>query len=207
MRRDGLDSSRGAVDLGAYFLYFSFFLIVAAVLLSASFFRLGIEQRAREVGTLRAVGYSSRTLRRLFLSEGAVLSVAGSLLGAVGALAYGGALVAGLRSWWIGAVGTDRVHLHVSWDAIGIGVAAGIAASLGVIVWTLRGLARSSPRALLAGVLESRAADDSEGPRARPGVGSSRSSRRSSCWRLPRPGPFRTSAGSSRPARCCWCRA
>ena len=30
-------------------------------------------------------------------------------------------------------------------------------ASLGAIVWTLRGLARSSPRALLAGVLESRA--------------------------------------------------
>ena len=158
VRRDGLASSRGAVDLGAYFLYFSFFLIVAAVLLSASFFRLGIEQRAREVGTLRAVGYSSRTLRRLFLSEGAALSVAGSLLGAAGALAYGGALVAGLRSWWIGAVGTDRVHLHVSWDALGIGIAAGIAASLGVIVWTLRGLARSSPRALLAGVLESRAA-------------------------------------------------
>ncbi len=157
VRRDGLDSSRGAVDLGAYFLYFSFFLIVAAVLLSAAFFRLGIEQRAREIGTLRAVGYSSRTLRRLFLSEGAVLSLAGSLLGAVGALAYGGALVAGLRSWWIGAVGTDRVHLHVSWDAIGVGVTAGIAASLGVIVWTLRGLARSSPRALLAGVLESRA--------------------------------------------------
>ncbi len=158
VRRDGLDSSRGAVDLGAYFLYFSFFLIVAAVLLSASFFRLGIEQRAPEVGTLRAVGYSSRTLRRLFLSEGAVLSIAGSLLGAVGALAYGGALVAGLRSWWIGAIGTDRVRLHVSWDPIGVGIAAGIVASLGVTVWTLRSLARSSPRALLAGVLESRAA-------------------------------------------------
>ena len=158
VRRDGLDSSRGAVDLGAYFLYFSFFLIVAAVMLSASFFRLGIEQRAPEVGTLRAVGYSSRTLRRLFLSEGAALSIVGSALGAVGALAYGGVLVAGLRSWWIGAVGTDRLHLHVSWDALGVGITAGIAASLGVVVWTLRGLARSSPRALLAGVLESRAA-------------------------------------------------
>jgi ABC-type lipoprotein release transport system permease subunit len=163
VRRDGLDSSRGAVDLGAYFLYFSFFLIVAAVMLSASFFRLGIEQRAREVGTLRAVGYSLRTLRRLFLCEGAVLSIAGSLLGAAGALAYGGALVAGLRSWWVGAVGTDRVHLHVSWDAIGVGITAGIVASLGVIVWTLRGLARSSPRALLAGVLESRAATTRKG--------------------------------------------
>ena len=67
MRRDGLNASRGAVDLGEYFLYFSFFLIVAAVLLSASFFRLGVEQRVREVGTLRAVGYSTSRIRRVFL--------------------------------------------------------------------------------------------------------------------------------------------
>jgi putative ABC transport system permease protein len=154
-RRDGLDASRGAVDLGEYFLYFSFFLIVAAVLLSASFFKLGVEQRVREIGTLRAVGFSARTLRNLFLSEGAVLLAVGSLLGIVGALAYGGALVAGLRTWWVGAVGTDRVSLHVSWEALAAGVGVGAAASLGAIVWTLRGLARSSPRALLGGVLES----------------------------------------------------
>jgi putative ABC transport system permease protein len=156
VRRSGLDASRGAVDLGEYFLYFSFFLIVAAVLLSASFFRLGVEQRAREIGTLRAVGFSGPVLRWIFLAEGALLSVAGSLVGAVGALVYGGTLVAGLRTWWIGAVGTERVHLHVSWAALGVGVGAGVAASLGVIVWTLRGLSRSSPRALLSGMLESR---------------------------------------------------
>ena len=158
LRRNGLDASRGSVDLGEYFLYFSAFLIAAAVLLSASFFRLGVEQRVREVGTLRAVGFSAGTLRRIFLGEGVVLLLVGSLLGAAGALAYGGALIAGLRTWWIGAIGTERVHLHVSWTALGAGVGAGVAASLGAIVWTLRGLARSSPRALLAGVLESRAA-------------------------------------------------
>jgi putative ABC transport system permease protein len=155
--RNGLDASRGAVDLGEYFLYFSAFLIAAAVILSASFFRLGVEQRVHEVGTLRAVGFSAGTLRGLFLAEGAVLLTIGSLLGAAGAIAYGGALVAGLRTWWIGAVGTERVHLHVSWDALGAGIGVGAVASLGAIVWTLRGLARSSPRALLAGVLESRA--------------------------------------------------
>jgi len=155
VRRNGLDASRGAVDLGEYFLYFSFFLVAAAVLSSASFFRLGVEQRVREVGALRAVGFSARRLQGLFLAEGAILSIAGSLLGAAGALAYGGALVAGLRTWWVGAVGTGRVHLHVSWGALGIGVAVGVAASLGAVVWTLRGLARSSPRALLAGILES----------------------------------------------------
>jgi putative ABC transport system permease protein len=157
VRRSGLDASRGAVDLGEYFLYFSAFLIAAAVLLTASFFRLGVEQRVREVGTLRAVGFSASALTRLFLAEGGILLAIGSLLGTAGALAYGGALVAGLRTWWVGAVGTDRVALHVSWGALGAGVGVGAAASLGAIVWTLRGLARSAPRALLAGVLESRA--------------------------------------------------
>ncbi len=154
VRRNGLDASRGAVDLGQYFLYFSFFLIVAAVLLSASFFRLGIEQRVRELGTLRAVGFSISTLRRVLLAEGVILLLAGSLLGVAGALAYGGALVAGLRTWWIGAVGTTRVDLHVSWSALAVGIGAGIATSLGATVWTLRSVARSSPRELLAGVLE-----------------------------------------------------
>jgi putative ABC transport system permease protein len=157
VRRRGLEASRGAVDLGQYFLYFSAFLIAAAVLLSASFFRLGIEQRVREVGLLRAVGFPAFTLKRIFLAEGAFLLAIGSLLGAAGALAYGGALVVGLRTWWIGAVGTQRVYLHVSWVALGAGMVVGGAASLGAIVWTLRGLGRSSPRALLAGVLESRA--------------------------------------------------
>ena len=158
VRRSGLDASRGAVDLGEYFLYFSAFLIAAAVLMSASFFRLGIEQRVREIGTLRAVGFPVSTLKRIFLAEGGILLAIGSLLGAAGALAYGGALIAGLRTWWIGAVGTERVYLHVSWGSLAAGAGVGAVASLGAIVWTLRGLARSSPRALLAGVLESRAA-------------------------------------------------
>ncbi len=157
LRRSGLDASRGAVDLGEYFLYFSAFLIAAAVLLSASFFRLGVEQRVREIGTLRAVGFPASTLKRIFLAEGAVLLTFGSLLGAAGALAYGGVLVVGLRTWWIGAVGTRRLYLHVSSGPLGVGVGVGIVASLVAIVWTLRGLGRSSPRALLAGVLESRA--------------------------------------------------
>ena len=38
----------------------------------ALFFRLGVEQRAREVGLLRAVGYTTARIRRLFGAEGLV---------------------------------------------------------------------------------------------------------------------------------------
>ncbi len=82
----GLDASRGSTDFGEYFVYFSFFLIAGAVLLAGLFFRLGVEQRVREIGTLRALGFASATIRRLFLVEGAVLAGAGALLGAAGAV-------------------------------------------------------------------------------------------------------------------------
>jgi hypothetical protein len=52
-----LGAARGATDFGAYFSYFSFFLVVSALLLVTLFFRLGIEQRMREIGLYRSLGY------------------------------------------------------------------------------------------------------------------------------------------------------
>ena len=156
VRARGLAGSRGATDFGEYFVYFSFFLIAGAVLLAGLFFRLGVEQRVREIGTLLAVGFPLATVRRLFLMEGAVLAGAGSLLGAAGAIGYGGLLVAGLRTWWVGAVGTTQLFLHLSLRDIAAGAAAGVAAALVAVLWTLRALRLAPAPLLLAGVLESR---------------------------------------------------
>ncbi len=154
VREAGLRSSRGSTDFGEYFVYFSFFLIAASILLLALFFRLGVEQRVREIGTLIAAGFSRSVLRRVFLAEGALLAAAGSLVGLFASVAYGWFLVHGLRTWWVGAVGTRRLHLQLSWTDLGTGAAAGVAASLLTVAWTLRGLRRTSPRALLEGVLD-----------------------------------------------------
>jgi len=88
VREQGQSASRGATDFGEYFLYFSFFLVVAALMLTTLFFKLGIEQRAREIGTLQALGFSDSGIRRLFLVEGTLLAGIGSLLGLIGAIAY-----------------------------------------------------------------------------------------------------------------------
>ena len=74
VRDQGQAASRGATDFGEYFLYFSFFLVVAALMLTTLFFKLGIEQRAREIGTLQAIGFSDSGIRRLFLIEGTLLA-------------------------------------------------------------------------------------------------------------------------------------
>src|SRR6185503_6702312 len=146
-------ASRGATDFGAYFTYFSFFLVVSAIMLAALFFKLGIEQRIREVGLLRAVGFTTSSVGRLFAAEALVLSVAGSILGVAGALAYGQLMMTGLRTWWVDAVGTTALTLHVSLLSLAAGAAGGVIAAVACIWWTLRTLARVSERSLLAGQL------------------------------------------------------
>ena len=154
VREQGLAASRGATDFGEYFLYFSFFLVVSALLLTTLFFKLGIEQRAREIGTLQAIGFSDSSIQRLFLAEGMLLAVVGSLLGLVGAIAYAALLMHGLRTWWVGAVGTTSLTLHISWVWMAIGALGGVLAAVACIFVTLRRLGRSSTRSLLAGSVQ-----------------------------------------------------
>jgi ABC-type antimicrobial peptide transport system permease subunit len=151
VRAQGLEASRGATDFGEYFLYFSFFLVISALLLAALFFKLGIEQRLREIGTLQAIGFSASKIRRIFLAEGMLLSLAGSLIGIAGAVAYGYLILLGLRTWWVDAVGTTLLTLHVSTISLALGGAGGMVAALICIVWTLRRLGRASTRNLLSG--------------------------------------------------------
>ena len=152
VRAQGLQASRGATDFGEYFLYFSFFLVVSALLLTALFFKLGIEQRLREIGTLQALGFPASRIRRLFLAEGVLLAIVGSALGVLGAIGYAKLLMYGLRTWWVGAVGTTALTLHISWQSLAIGVVSGIVAAAVCVFLTLRTVGRRSTRGLLLGV-------------------------------------------------------
>jgi len=151
VREQGVQASRGATDFGEYFLYFSFFLVISALLLTALFFRLGIEQRLREIGTLQALGFPASRIRRLFLAEGVLLAIVGSLLGILGAIGYAKLLMYGLRTWWIGAVGTTALTLHLSWESLLIGAAGGVVAAVVCVLLTLRRVAGGSTRGLLLG--------------------------------------------------------
>ncbi len=148
-RRDALAASGGATDFGEYFTYFSFFIVASALLLALLFFRLGVEQRLRQIGILRASGFTISRLRRLLLAEALLLAILGSAVGMAGALGYGTVMMYGLRTWWVGAVGTTRLTLHVSWMSLLIGACAGIVTAAVCVAISLRSVARLSPRALL----------------------------------------------------------
>src|ERR1017187_6152771 len=153
LKAQSLEAARGATDFGEYFVYFSFFLMVSALLLTGLFFKLGIEQRSREIGILRSLGFSASKIRTLFLLEGAALAGAGAVAGVGAALAYGALILLGLRTWSFDAVGTRLLSLHASVPSLAMGAAAGVITGLASVAWTLRGLHAITPRGLLAGGL------------------------------------------------------
>ncbi len=154
VRRQNLEASAGATDFGAYFAYFSFFLMAAALLLAALFFRLSLETRQAQIGVLRATGFSASAIRRWLGLEGLGVALVGALAGVGLAIGWAALMMLGLRTWWIGAVGTSLLQLHVDWRALAVGAVGGTASALIAIVVTVRGASRRTPRALLTGAAD-----------------------------------------------------
>jgi ABC-type lipoprotein release transport system permease subunit len=149
VRDRALAGSRGATNFGEYFTYFSFFIVVSALLLTTLFFRLGVEQRLRQIGILRAAGYTIAHIRRMLLAEAAIVAAVGSAAGVAGAIAYAEVILYGLRTWWVGAVGTTLLDVHVNPISLAAGAAGGVLTALLCVLLSLRTVARRSPRALL----------------------------------------------------------
>ncbi len=144
VKKEQLLAASGGTDFSEYFLYFSFFLIVAAAPLLGMLLRLGIEQRARQFGTLTAIGFSPRTLRVLAVLEGMALALAGGVIGLAGAIGYTALIVHGLRTWWRDAIGTSEMRLAVLPRTLAIGLGISLILALLTTLWSLRRVRRTS---------------------------------------------------------------
>lgn len=156
VRQLALNAVNQSEDFGGLFIGFSFFLIVAALLLMALLFQLGVEQRAREVGTLLAFGLTPKHVRRLLLFEGAVLSLLGGVLGTIGGMWYAQAMLYGLANLWRDAVGTSALTFHAEPQTLGIGAVSGFIVALFTIWLAVRKQVQRPARELLAEGAEER---------------------------------------------------
>jgi ABC-type antimicrobial peptide transport system permease subunit len=150
VRLQALAATSQALDFGQLFLGFSFFLIAAALLLTALLFGLNAEQRSGEVGLLLAVGIPARRVRSLLLAEGAALALAAGLIGAGAGLLYTHAVIHGLSTVWSGAVAESALRFHASPATVAGGALAGFLVSLAAIWLVARKQARAPARELLA---------------------------------------------------------
>jgi ABC-type antimicrobial peptide transport system permease subunit len=147
----GLDAASGTTPFGGLFLGFSFFLIAAALMLIALLFQLGIQQRASELGTLTAVGISRKRIARLLSREGLFVAVVGASLGVAAGILYAWLMITGLRTWWLAAISTPFLELHVGWPSLIIGWLAGVILSWLTIRWSIWRIMRAPASRLLSG--------------------------------------------------------
>ena len=154
VKQQGLAASAGATDFSELFIAFSQFLIISAALLVGLLFRLSVEQRGREVGMRMVSGYTEKKIRRLFSREGLVLAGVGGITGLVGGVFYAYLIIVGLRTYWVGAVGTSDLALHIHGSSLLLGYAISLIVILLAIWLTLRRLGNISVRALLSGITE-----------------------------------------------------
>lgn len=154
VRQQALRAATGATDFSGLFIGFSLFLIAAAALLVVLLGKFGLEQRAREAGLLLATGYPLAAVRRRFLGEGIALAALGGLLGLAGAPLYAHLMLVGLHTWWLEAIGTPFLHLHVSWLSAGVGYLSTLLL-VSLALWrTVQRFHRLPVRALLAGAYD-----------------------------------------------------
>ena len=154
VKQQGLVASAGATDFSGLFIAFSQFLIISAALLVGLLFRLSVEQRGREVGMRMVSGYTGKKIRRLFSREGLVLAGVGGITGLIGGIFYAYLIMVGLRTYWVGAVGTSDLSLHIHTSSLLLGYAISLIVILLAIWLTLRRLGNISVRALLSGITE-----------------------------------------------------
>lgn len=148
---DGLQASKGATDFGMLFGSLSGFIIIAVAVLIAMLFRVGVEQRSREIGLLQAVGYPLAQIRRRFLYEGATVAGIGSLLGCLFAVGYAQLMIFGLQTWWLPAIGTPFMQLHVNLLNLITGILIALAVVMVSIRFIVQELGQIPTTALLAG--------------------------------------------------------
>ncbi len=113
VKTDGLAAASNGTDFGGLFIGLSFFVLFAAVLLVFLLFKLYLGFRKSEIGTISALGFSFRTIRKLFLTEASVFVGLGILLGIPFSIFYNRLILIAINTIWVDIVRTSIVNIHI----------------------------------------------------------------------------------------------
>ncbi|QDT93932.1 ABC transporter permease [Gimesia algae] len=148
----GLAAASGTTDFSGLFIGFSFFIILSAIILIRLLFKLGIDRRVSSIGLLSAIGFTPQQVRQIIFKEAFVVIFTGGILGILAAIGYASLMLYGLKTWWIGAIGTRFLFLDLTATSLVIGFLIAVLFSSFVIWKSMSELKQISIRSLLAGV-------------------------------------------------------
>ncbi|HPS13008.1 MAG TPA: ABC transporter permease, partial [Prolixibacteraceae bacterium] len=133
VKEEGLLAAKQGTDFSSLFIGLSFFIIAAALILTALLFRLNLEKRNLEIGTLSALGFSNARISKLFLIEGLFVAISGGIMGLGLAFAYNELIFWGLNRVWNDIVRTDVLVTRYHALTLFIGLIISIVVSITTI--------------------------------------------------------------------------
>lgn len=117
-RLEGLAAATNGVDFGQLFIGLSFFVLIAAFLLTYLLLRLYIGYRKQEISTLKAVGFTKNKILKLFFVEGSLLALIGIIIGIPLSIAYNFLILKAINTIWVDIVRTTIANIHVTLPTI-----------------------------------------------------------------------------------------
>ena len=145
---EAMDNAVGGVDFGGLFLALGCFIVAAALLLLYSPLGEMYARRKEEFTLLGELGYPSKGISSLLWREVLPVVCIGSVIGIVAAILYAGGVIFLLGNIWSGATHTDGFVLHPKPLTLMIGLASGIALSLGDVLLAIRKASSAKTKAV-----------------------------------------------------------
>ncbi|MGQ7869552.1 FtsX-like permease family protein [Sunxiuqinia sp. sy24] len=113
-KASGLQAANQGTDFGGLFIGLSFFVLLAALLLAYLMFKLYLNFRRAEIGTLHALGFSPSKIQKLFFAESVLLVLLGIVFGLPIGLAYNSLIMEAIHTIWRDIVRTSILHIHIT---------------------------------------------------------------------------------------------
>jgi len=149
---EGKAAAANSTDFGGLFLSLSFFIIVAALLLTALLFSLLAQTRMSETAILATLGFRKKEILRILLIEASLVVLTGSILGMVCGIFYNKLLLLGLNTLWQDAVRTSMLHMRLLPGTLFAGFAAGMLTALVTLLFIMIRNLRNPLSELVKGV-------------------------------------------------------
>lgn len=137
VRQQGVHAAQNGTDFSGLFIGLSFFILVAAIVLTALLFRLNLENRSAQIGLLAALGFQQKQIRGFYISEGSVVAMFGALLGTGVAVFYTQLVFKVLNTLWFDIVRTNVLEIQILPSTLVIGLMISIVVSLLAIYLSL----------------------------------------------------------------------
>lgn len=125
LRSQALKASQGGTDFSDLFLSLGFFVILSAAGSASMLMRLAIERRSKQIGLLKALGFSNPKLCRVVVSEGILLALAGAVIGGPLGELYGQFILWVLSGPWSHVASGVSLVLHSGVSEVAVGMLSG----------------------------------------------------------------------------------